>query len=154
MKKIDNYIAELDTYYIRLVNRSKFFIVQQILLSVLWVAHLIALKNLSQYSIIYVPVGFWIYMFVNEKIRTIISMYLKDRNAAIYNKYKMDWSGIRGYYPLANVNLFKMTKSVLDEIADERIVRLIYYKRLSTVVLIISVFIQCLIIGLKAYKVF
>ncbi len=69
------------------------------------------------------------YTLIHNKIQIIVCMYLREKNIDIYDKYKSNWKGIRGYYPLASINLFKLNKKDLSEITDNRIIQLIYAKR-------------------------
>ena len=109
MKKITDYNAELDLNFKKMHSRSKRYTPFQLALfitSVIIIFFFRSPHNDFFYSAS-ILLSIWIYLFIHIKIRTIICLYLRDKNTYIYDKFKPYWSYVRGYYPLANINLFK-----------------------------------------------
>lgn len=136
MKKITDYNAELDLHFEKIFSRSKRFNIFQIVLFIPSVILILFFWPLDKGFIssvcILLPIG--VYLFIHTKIQAIICLYLRDKNTYIYDKYKPYWSYVRGYYPLANINLFDLNKKDLGDIKDGRIITLIQAKRKATLV--------------------
>jgi len=151
MKKITDYNKELDVHYERMQFLSKNYVVFQIGLTILIVLGLFFLKDARGYIAIPFVLSYWVFIFIHTKIQTVITLYLKDRNVAIYNNYASPLGFVRGYYPLRKVTLIKLSKNDLNEIKDLRIAQLIRNVRLSFKVLIICQTIVIPLIFIMAY---
>ncbi len=154
MKKITDYNAQLDLHFESMLKSSKIYVVLQ---EVLFVVMLFYYSCFFQFdksgiSSICIPLSFISFVFIHVKIQTIICLYLRDRNTYIYDKYKTYWSYVRGYYPLSNINLFRLTKNDLSEIKDERIVILIQAKRKAFLICISCVVILLFLLIGKSFR--
>lgn len=150
-RKITDYKLELDLHYGTMMSLSKKYVQIQAFLLILMIPFFLFFFKFdkSGFSGISILLPFWSYIFIFTKIQAIISMYLRDRNIEIYNKYNNHWDYIRGYYPLASINLRKLNDEDLSKITDERIIQLIYAKRKAYWVCVISIMV---LIGLMVVK--
>jgi hypothetical protein len=121
------------------ISRPKIYIISQLIIDVLFIISIIVEKKITEYTgaVLFISILLW--GILHQRTSLVISMYLKENNSLIYNKY-MGWRFAfnKKYGTIATINGCKLKEDDLKEIADKRIIQMLKISCLSRKVVFIS----------------
>jgi hypothetical protein len=151
-QKVTDYKEELNSSGEKMISYADKYVTVQIVLDVIVILCLLFIRKPIQITFMSVPLSWWLFVFTYSRMQIILSMYLKDMNKDIYSNHETMFNSIRGYYPLAAVNVSRLSNEDLSKVKDERIYRMVNSMRRAKKTLKISLVILLSFIILKSFQ--